>query len=52
VTGVKQVYVGVAPEGMDNASGSQNPAGERAKKLELKPSQPVMSFLMTLYYLP
>jgi hypothetical protein len=48
ITGVKQVCVALPS---DTTGGMTNPAGDRAKKLKLK-GQPVMSFLMTLYYLP
>lgn len=48
VTGVKQVAI--ALPGDNNSDGQPVPAAERAKKLGLH--QPVMSFLMTLYYLP
>ena len=47
VTGVRQVAVAMPG---DNNEGQPVPAAERAKKLGLH--QPVMSFLMTLYYLP
>lgn len=43
---VAQVAVSQATD----ESGSTNPAGERAKKLKLH--QPVISFIMTVYYLP
>ncbi len=52
ITGVKKLSV-VVPEEKDSAETRQqtsNPAAERAKKLGLH--QPVMSFVMTLYYLP
>lgn len=47
VTGVRQVAIALPGEASD---GQTVPAAERAKKLGLH--QPVMSFLMTLYYLP
>jgi hypothetical protein len=52
VTGVKQVCVATASEKDDTQQITQNAAAEKAKKLELPPNRPVMSFLMSLYYLP
>jgi len=52
ITGVKKLSV-VVPEEKDSTETRQqtsNQAAERAKKLGLH--QPVMSFVMTLYYLP
>jgi hypothetical protein len=48
VTGVKQVTVTMPTEGTEG--GENITAAERGKKLGLH--QPVMSFIMTLYYLP
>jgi hypothetical protein len=47
VTGVKEVCVAMASDGSQTDTTT---AAERAKKFGL--NQPVMSFLMTLYYLP
>jgi hypothetical protein len=53
VTGVRQVCVATAGDKEEvQAQSTQNGAGDRAKKLALPENQPVMSFMMTLYYLP
>lgn len=47
VLGVSQMTVALPQESNE---GERDPASERAKKLDLK--QPMLSFLLTLYYLP